>query len=153
LTASAPVVRVPPGRLPADAWALVPETLAFRGAAFAHESQPALVAPASRAVLWLALDAEDLVLLGPYGSVEAYPALVAAARESARETGRSRLVASVRNDEMERFECLQRLGFVLVEVRIGALSAGDDPGRDEGRMWGDIAARDELVLALPVRPH
>jgi hypothetical protein len=121
--------------------------------AFRHADQPALASMEPRGALWLALDGEDLVLLGPYGAAEAFAPLVAAARRTALETGRARLLASVRNDEIDRFECLQRLGFTLMEARLGVLSAGEDERGDEGRTWGDIAARDELIFALPVRPH
>ena len=148
MSALSAALRVRPGALPPDLWALRPERLAFRGVEYVPDDQPALVSTAPQAVLWLALAAEDLVVLGPYGEVGAFAALISAARDVALESGRARLVASVRNDEIERFECLQRLGFLLVEARIGVVAAGDSAKRDEARMWGDIAARDELVLAL-----
>jgi hypothetical protein len=153
LTASQAAARVRPGALPPDLWALRPGRLAFRGAQYDADAQPALVSASPLAVLWLALEAEDLVILGPYGEVSAFAGLVSAARQVALESGRARLVASVRNDEIERFEWLQRLGFVLIEARLGSGSAGEDDASDEARMWGDIAARDELVFALAVRLH
>lgn len=141
------VERIPPGEPAPDLWALAPERLMFRGAAFARADQPALVVRSPDAALWLGLEGEDLVVLGPYGDVRSFAALVAEAQAIARATGRARLVASVRNDEIERFDSLQRLGFELIEARLGALALGGDSVRAEGLMWGDIAARDELVLA------
>ena len=151
---TAPLVeRVRPGALAPDFWALRPARLCCRADEYQADGLPALTVRAPQAVLWLGLAGEDLVVFGPFGDVAAYGALTEAARCVAEETGRARLVASVRNDEIERFDSLQRLGFRLVEARIGVLSqAGEDEG-EQARMWGDIAARDELVLARAVYRH
>jgi hypothetical protein len=143
------VRRARPGELPPALWALGPKPLAYRDAYFEPARQPALWCVDPDAVAWLALWEEDLILLGPYGDTAAFGAIADAAARLAHDVGRRAVVAPVRNDEVERFECLQRLGFVLVEARVGAL-AGDGDGGDERRGWGDIAIRDEFVLARAV---
>lgn len=145
--------RARPGGLPGALWALGPRELRFRESAYAAADLPSLWTPAPEAVAWLALWQEDLVLLGPYGDERAFGAIVREAERVACDTGRAALVASVRNDEVERFACLQRLGFVLAELRLGVWAdegAGTGGTVAEGGAWGDIRPRDELVLTKAV---
>jgi len=144
------VRRAVPGALPPGLWALGPATLSLRDVRVEAAGQPSVWTDDPPAVAWLGLEGDDLLVFGPYGDTQAMPALLDELREVARETGRRCLVVAVRNDEVERFELVQRYGFVLIEARLGALSAGDADLRHEQRWVGEIAARDELVLALDV---
>ncbi len=150
MIAACGIERVVPGAMPPDLWALRPERLSFRGVDYALERQPALIARTPDAAAWLALEGEDLVLLGPYGDAGAFEAVVEEAQAVARGTGRARLLVSARNDEIDRFAVLQRLGFRVIEARLGAFAPEAGHDDDRCRTWGDIAARDEFVLETAV---
>lgn len=119
------VWRLRPGEA-GSAFGLWPEALRMRDERWEPGKLPALLvrgvdgAPQALA-LWTLLT-EGLVLFGPYGDLRAAPLLVDEAIRVARDTGQAAVLAPVANDEVARFELLQRLGFVLVEARPGALA-------------------------------
>lgn len=144
------IERLRPGEARGEGWALGPAALAFADRTFDPGRLPALLSTEPFAALWWSLIDDDLVLFGPYGDTAAWSDLVAACVEVGRQTGRRSLRVAVRNDEIERFEMLQRLGFVLYEARVGVFAGPN--GDDSGRFCGDIAVRDELLLTRGV-PH
>lgn len=149
----AAVERSRPGELDPRLWAMAPRTLHFGGGEWTADRLPAVWSAAPAAVALLGLEAQGLVVFGPYGDTSVWADLLAAAEDVAHETGQGSLLASVRNDELERFEYLQRLGFIVYEARLGVYAAGDDAIGPEPRFSGDIAVRDELLMMRGVLPR
>lgn len=160
------VRRVRPGEV-MRAFGMWPDPLRFRDDAWSPRQLPALVAEWDtevRAVAFWTLCAEGLVLFGPYGSLGVAPVVVAEARRVAAAVGQDAVWAPVGNDEIDRFEALQRLGFVLAEARLGVFAAEDSGAMALGGAYEGneasaangagmrIAHRDELILRLAVGP-
>lgn len=132
--------RVAPGSVPPSFWALVPEQVGEGEWAANPRSLPSLLSERPNAIAFLSLSGEDLAFFGPYGDASATPHLVQEATRAAQETGRQGIVAVVRNDETDRWDALQRLGFTVREARLGVLT------QQAGAQGGGIAARDLFLL-------
>ena len=168
--ASAPdpgrVFRLRPGGA-GSAFGLVPKALRFRGRGWDPARLPGLavrgkdsLGPVALA-LWT-VDVDGLILFGPYGQVRAMGALVSEAERIAALTGQAGVLCPVANDETDRLDLLQRLGFMLYEVHIGGLVEEPD-GRsknpspqgtavrsanlvEEETAFARLPRRDELIL-------
>lgn len=168
------VVRFHPGEA-REAFGLWPKQLAFRDWVWDPDTLPGILARGDDAVpcavaFWT-LAEEGVVLLGPYGAARAMACVVRAAEGVARSIGQGALLSPVGNDELDRFEILQRLGFTLAEARLGVRirasseasgpQAQSDGGSQEAitaaANWVEtpqrqggyrIRRRDELILRL-----
>lgn len=75
--------------------------------------------------------------------------LLAAAEHEARVRGLSRLVVATSNDDLPSLYLYQRWGFVITDLRVGAILARH--GREEPGFAG-IAVRDEVRMEKRVAP-
>jgi hypothetical protein len=137
------VTRFRPAGLPPSLWAYVPERVGEGDAARDPRSLPAIWSEDPPALAFLGLVDQDLILFGPYGDGRATPRLVEEALEAARRTERQGVLAYCRNDETDRLDALQRLGFRLHAARLGILDGSGAPA-------GAIPPRDLLVLRREV---
>jgi len=139
----------------AEQWGAAPQ--AVRGELFYPHELPGFMAESTGQPIGVAtyrqLDAAtcELATLNSLQSgLGIGAALVGAVADAAKATGCTRLVVVTTNDNLQALRFYQRRGFVLREVRIGAVNAARRALKPEIPLLGndDIPIRDEIELVL-----